>query len=127
MEGAALAEAGAGGLQAPTAHLPSLPAWQPAGRPPAATAVDPGLGGALRGRAEGDAGEPRQANRRGGRGEKPPAAPTARPRGPPADPPDRSRGAPGVDTQARHTRTAAARHPHAPGSGRPDPGAARPG
>src|SRR5216683_582768 len=124
MEGAALAAARAGRLQAPKAHLPSLPAWRPEDRPPAATAVDPGRGGALPSRAEGDAGQPRQADRWD---KAPPAGPAARPGGAPADPPDRPRGAPGVDSQTRHPRTPTARHPHAAGSGRADPGAARPG
>src|SRR5712692_1910030 len=120
MEGAALAAARAGRLQAPKAHLPSLPAWRPEDRPPAATAVDPGRGGALPSRAEGDAGQPRQADRWDRWGKAPPAGPAARPGGAPADPPDRPRGAPGVDSQTRHPRTPTARHPHAAGSGRAD-------
>src|SRR3954466_2154521 len=127
MEGAALAEARADGLQAPKAHLPSLPAWRPEDRPPAATAVDPVLGGALPGRAESDAGQPRQADCWGGWSQEPPAAPAPRARGAPADPPDRSRGTPRLDSQARQARTTGPGHSHAPGSGRPDPGAARPG
>src|SRR5713226_3587439 len=127
MEGAALAEAGAGGLQAPKAHLPSLPAWQAEDRPPAATALDPVGGGTLLGSAEGDAGQPRQAN--GGRrwGEEPSPDPAARPSGAPADPPDGPRRTPGMDSQTRQARATAVGHPHAPGSSRPDPGAARPG
>src|SRR5215471_13724692 len=101
MEGAALAEAGAGSLQAPKAHLPSLPAGQAEDRPPVATAVDPIGGGTLPGRAEGDAGQPRQADRGGGRGQAPPASPPARPGGAPADPPDGPRRAPRLDSQTR--------------------------
>src|SRR5436190_7014017 len=101
MAGAALAEARARRLQAPNAHLPSLPAWRPADRPPAATARDPILGGALPGCAESDAGQPRQADRWGRRGEISPAAPAPRPRGGPADPPDPVSRAPGVDSQTR--------------------------
>src|SRR5215212_7704829 len=123
----ALAEARTGRLQAPNAHLPSLPAWRPADRPPAATACDPVLGGALPGRTESDAGQPRQANRRGRRGEIALAVPATRPRGGSTDPPDPVSRAPGVDSQTRHGRATTAGHPHAPGSGRPDPGAARPG
>src|SRR5437588_1566405 len=127
MEGAALAEAGADSLQAPKAHLPSLPAWRPEDRPPAATAGDPVLGGALPGRAESDAGEPRQADRWGGWSQAPPARPAPRSRGAPADPPDRARGTSSLDSQARQARTTGTGHSHPPGPGRADPGAARPG
>src|SRR5918911_537184 len=101
MEGAALAQAGAGRLQAPKAHLPSLPAWRRQDRPPAATAADEVLGSALPGRAESDTGQPRQADRRGRWGQAPHAPTTARLGRGPADPTDRAGGAPGLDPQAR--------------------------
>src|SRR5262245_38781457 len=114
MEGTALAEAGADGLQAPKAHLPSLPAGQAEDRPPAATAPDPVRGGTMRGRTEGDAGQPWQANGGRGWGEEPPPAPAARPRGAPADPPDGPRRAPSLDSQTRPARATAVGHPDAP-------------
>ena len=127
MENAALVRAGAGRFQAPKAHLQGLAAWQDEDRPSVATAADEVLGGPLPGRAEGDAGQSREADRRDRRGQEPRAYPAARPRGGPANPTDRPRGTSGLDSQTRQARTTTARHPDAPGSRRPDAGAAGPG
>ena len=127
MEDAALARAGAARLQAPKAHLQGLATWRSEDRPSAATLADAIPGSPLPGRAEGDAGQSREADRRGRRGEEPRASPAARPRGRPADPTDRSRGSSGLDSQTRQARTTPARHPDAPGPRRPDAGAVGPG
>src|ERR1044071_6819075 len=100
MEDAALAHAGAGRLQAPSAHLQRLAAWRYEARPSVATTADEVPGGPVSGRAEGDAEQSWEADRRGGRGQEPHPHPATRPRGGPADPTDRPRGASGLDPQA---------------------------
>src|SRR5215212_11814477 len=124
MEDAALAYAGAGRLQAPKAHLQGLAAWRYEDRPSVATTADEVPGGPLPGRAEGDAGQPREADRQGRWGQEPHPHPATRARGPPADPTDRPRGAPGLDPQTRQARTTSARHPDGPRPRRTDAGAA---
>src|SRR4051812_24485135 len=71
MEGPRLETRPVDGLEAPEAHLPSLPTWRQTGSPPAATTVDEVLVGQVPGRASGDAGQPGQEDRRRGRGEEP--------------------------------------------------------
>src|SRR5262249_53881603 len=127
MEDAALARAGARRLQAPKAHLQGLTTWRSEDRPSVATTADEVPGSPLPGRAEGDARQLREADRRGRWGQDPPPRPAAGPRGGPADPADRPRGPSGLDPQTRQARTTPARHPNTPGPGRPDPGAAGPG
>src|SRR5688572_23342613 len=101
MEDGALAHAGTRRLPAPKAHLQGLAAWQDEDRPSVATAADEVLGSPLPGRAEGDAGQSREADRRGRWGEEPHAHPAARPRGGPADPANWPRGSSGLDPQTR--------------------------
>src|SRR3954454_21639962 len=127
MEGAALARAGAGRLQAPKAHLQGLTTWRSEDRPSVATTADEIPGSPLPGRAEGDAGQSWEADRRGRWGQEPRARSAARARGGPADLTDRPRGPSGLDPQTRQARTTPARHPDPPGSRRPDAGAPGPG
>src|SRR5439155_6252750 len=109
MEGVALADAGTRRLQAPKAHLHSRPAWRHEDGPPAATAVDEVLGGALSGGAEGDAGQSRQADRRGRRGQVPVGGRTAGAGEAPDDPPARPPAATDLDSQTRPRGTGSAR------------------
>src|SRR5439155_6955064 len=127
MEASALARARAERLQAPNAHLPSLPAWQDEDHPSAATAAPPVLGRPLSGGAEGDAGQPRQADRRGRWSQEPPPGPAARPRGPPAEPTHRPRGTAGLEPQTGDAGPPSAQHPNPARPPRPDPGSPRAG
>src|SRR3954452_2851591 len=101
MEGPPVEGDRAEGLQAPTAHLPSLAAWRPEDSPSPPTAPDTLLGRETPGRQESHPGQPGQKDGRRGRGEAPPPAATAT-TGPHPDA-DRARttGPPGVDTKAR--------------------------
>src|SRR5687767_14899832 len=111
MESPALGAIRAAGLQAPAADLQSLRTWRCQDSPPTRTLADEVLGSALPGGPSGHAGQPRETDRRRGRGREPRPRRTARPRG---DPAAESQGAtrpPGVDTQTRQGGEAPARHP----------------
>src|SRR5687768_14641477 len=68
MARAALEEIRAAGLQAPKAHLPSLPSWRREGGPQAPEPSAQVLVGQVPGRSQGDPGQPREEDGRGGRG-----------------------------------------------------------
>jgi hypothetical protein len=127
MEDAALAQAGAERLQAPTADLPSLEPWRPEGCPPSATAAAPIASGQIAGRSAGEPGQPWEADCRGRWGESPDARPAPRPRGEPGATREGGTGPPGLDPQARHERATPARGSHPARPDRSSPGQASPG
>src|SRR5215207_8274337 len=121
MEDAALAAAGAGGLQAPNAHLPSRAAWRRQDRAPAPTAADAVVGSQMSRRPTGDSGQSGQEDGWGRRRERAHAPTTVAPRSDPA--PGRTVPAhpSGVDPQAGRNRAATPRDSGDAGSGRAGP------
>src|SRR5947208_17101921 len=101
MDGPALEPLRWAGVQAPAADLPRLAWWRAQGCAPTPTTVDALRGGQMPRRAEGDAGQPGQADGRGGRRERAHAPPTARSRPGPAPHRAGATDAPGLDSQAR--------------------------
>src|SRR3954464_5940298 len=101
MEHPALETLRAAGVQAPEADLSSLASWRYQGCAQTPTTVVDVPGGQGPRRAEGHAGQPRQADRRGGwrACARPPAA--ARPRPVPAALRHGATNTPGLDSQAR--------------------------
>src|ERR671932_1596052 len=108
MECPALETLRAAGVQAPSADLSSLAAWRSQDCAQTPTTGDDLLGGQVPRRAEGDAGQSGQEDRRGGRRESPHPAATTRPRPVPAPLPHRATDAPGLDPQAGLDGAAAA-------------------
>src|SRR5215207_1954581 len=111
MERSAVASDRTAGVQAPTAHLPSLTSWRQPGSPPAGALTDEILVGALPCRAPGDAGQPRQAHGGDRRHQEPDAPETARPGPRPAPVREAAARSPGLDPQTRQGGAATARHP----------------
>src|SRR6266498_2087464 len=101
MERPALETLRAAGVQAPAADLSRLASWRSQGCAPTPTTVDDLLGGQMPRRAEGDAGQPGQADGRGGRRERAHAPPTTRSRPVTAALRHGAADAPGLDSQAR--------------------------
>src|SRR5215210_2613326 len=101
MEYSALETLRAAGVQAPTADLSSLASWRYQGCAQTPTTVVDVPGGQVPRRAESHAGQPGQADRRGGRCERAHPPTTARPRPVPAALRHGATDAPGLDPQAR--------------------------
>src|SRR5687768_14508234 len=127
METPALEAIRAAGLQAPEADLPSLTSWQHPGSPQAGATTDEVLVGAMPRRAPGDAGQPGQAHRGGGRRQEPDTPAAARAGRHPASVRETTSRPPGLDTQARQDGTAATRHPDHARQSRTNAGAAHAG
>src|SRR5581483_892516 len=102
----AVAEAGAGRLQAPEAHLQSLSAWRHEDRPQTATLVDHVPSRQVPRRQEGHPGQSREEDRWGGWAQEPHASPAPPARARPDRGPQGAAGPPGLDSQTRQGRTA---------------------